>query len=94
MKISVRSVLAFSRAIGSRDLPLDLPAGSTVEQALSELTLQCGEPLSRMLWGKTGKLLPHIRLLVNGQDVGFLSGLATPLHEDDDLTLIPPAGGG
>lgn len=54
-----------------------------------------GEPLSRALLDtETGLPARYVRLLVNGQDVCFMDGLATQLYEDDELLIIPPAAGG
>ncbi len=33
-------------------------------------------------------------ILVNGRNVLHLKGLETELHEDDDVRIFPPAGGG
>jgi molybdopterin converting factor small subunit len=41
---------------------------------------------TRLLW----RLRPRWALLLNGRDVRYLEGLATPVKEGDRLTLLPP----
>jgi molybdopterin converting factor small subunit len=41
---------------------------------------------ARLLW----RLRPRWTLLLNGRDVRYLKGLATPVREGDGLTLLPP----
>jgi molybdopterin converting factor small subunit len=42
--------------------------------------------LAKVLW----RLRPRWALLLNGRDVNYLWGLATPVKEGDRLTLLPP----
>jgi adenylyltransferase/sulfurtransferase len=41
-----------------------------------------------------GRTPPHIKMYVNGQEIGSEDGLRTPLHEGDKLTIIPAIAGG
>jgi molybdopterin synthase sulfur carrier subunit len=36
----------------------------------------------------------YINVLLNGRNIRFLSGLATPLADGDALAFLPPVGGG
>jgi molybdopterin converting factor small subunit len=38
--------------------------------------------------------LPKIRILVNGQDIGFLHGMETELRDGDEVIILPLVGGG
>jgi len=37
---------------------------------------------------------PHVRLMINGQDIGFLDGMETVLHDGDEIIMIALVGGG
>ncbi|MBC7341807.1 MAG: MoaD/ThiS family protein [Clostridia bacterium] len=43
---------------------------------------------------RDGSFQPDITVLVNGRNIQFLQGMATPLNPDDEVTLIPPVAGG
>ncbi len=95
MKVTVRSALTIARALGSRELVVEVPEGTTVERLVADLVRRHGDATRSVLWDEgAGRPLPFVRLLVNGRDIAFLGGLATELKEDDELLMIPPAGGG
>lgn len=83
--------------------PLSLRAGSvgealakvfTATPALRDLALEAlfaEEEVGLWLEPKTlWRLRPRWAVLLNGRDVRYLEGLATPLREGDLLTLLPP----
>lgn len=41
-----------------------------------------------------GSLRPHVNVFVNGESIRYLSGLATPLDEGDEIWLLPAISGG
>jgi molybdopterin synthase sulfur carrier subunit len=41
-----------------------------------------------------GELRRFVNLFVNGEDVRFLQGLATPLKEGDEVSIVPAVAGG
>jgi molybdopterin converting factor small subunit len=41
-----------------------------------------------------GKLSPFVNLYVNGRDVRYTTGLATPVSPDDQVILLPAMAGG
>ncbi len=40
------------------------------------------------------KLLPYVKIMVNGHDVTFLDGLDTRLASQDQIAIFPPIAGG
>ena len=42
----------------------------------------------------TGDPRSFVNLYVNGEDVRFLDGLATPLQPGDEVSIVPAAAGG
>lgn len=39
-------------------------------------------------------ILPHIRIMVNGQTIDFLEGPDTQLQEGDEVLILPQVSGG
>ncbi len=95
MNVTVRTILTFRDILGSRELELFTPAGTTVMDLLQELMRRYGPPLRQVLWdARTESPATYVRILVNGQDICFIEGLGTRLDEGDELLLLPPVAGG
>ena len=68
-------------------------SGGTVAEAVESLLTQF--PAMRPhLTNSQGSLRPFVNLFLDGNNVKDLQGLATPLHPDDLLLLIPSVAGG
>ena len=94
MRIEVRSILKLREALGG-DHFLEVPEGTTVGGLLVKLMETRGEALSPHLFDPDTNLpLPHVRIMVNGQTIGFLNGLKTILNEGDEVLLLPLVAGG
>ena len=50
--------------------------------------------LKERLCDETGELRRFVNVYVNGEDVRFLSGLATPLKAGDEVSIVPAVAGG
>ena len=68
-------------------------AGSTVGEVVTELTAQYPSLKSQLLTDDGG-LNRFVNVYVNGQDVRYLDGLATPVAERDEVRLLPAMAGG
>jgi len=42
----------------------------------------------------TGQLRRFVNVYVNGDDVRFIDGLATPLKDGDEVSIVPAVAGG
>lgn len=67
---------------------------ATVGAALAEGRARFGEPFAAEVFGPDGALSPGVILLVDGRNVHFLQGLATPLDARAEVHLFPPSAGG
>ena len=67
--------------------------GGTVGQLLSDLESQY-PGFHGMLFDERGRLPPHIKVYVNGQEIGTLDGLQTEVNDGDTLAIIPATAGG
>ena len=62
-------------------LPMELPEHSTTEQLLAEIARR---------YPALGEWKPYLRLAVNQS---YISA-AVPLHDGDEIAVIPPVSGG
>lgn len=76
---------------GQKEVDCD---AASVEQLIQRLGERLGERFRQEAFLKDGFLRPDITVLVNGRNIQFLQGMATPLNPGDEVTLIPPVAGG
>lgn len=50
--------------------------------------------LQERLCDETGEIRRFVNIYVNGEDVRFLSGMATPLKAGDEVSIVPAVAGG
>jgi molybdopterin synthase sulfur carrier subunit len=75
---------------GNKEVEL---AGSTVAEVVGALTAQYPS-LRTQLLTDDGALNRFVNVYVNGQDVRYLDGLATPVADRDQVRLLPAMAGG
>jgi len=78
---------------GSKEIEVHVGGRRTARQLLDQLILSY-PGLAQKALAQSGELQAGMNLLVNGRSVRFLNGLDTLLHEDDEVALFPPLGGG
>jgi len=79
-----------AQAGGNKQLQLD---GSTVGELVTALAGQY-PGLSGQLLAAGGELNRFVNVYVNGQDVRYLDGLATPVTDRDEVRILPAMAGG
>ncbi|MGE5124426.1 MAG: ubiquitin-like small modifier protein 1 [Acidobacteriaceae bacterium] len=95
MKVTLHTIMGIKDVIGQRLTEMDLPQGSTVADFLDRMKDKWGDSLSSRLFDSaSGEVLPHVRILVNGQSISFLEGVQTALEEGDEVLVLPPVSGG
>ena len=95
MTIKVRTILNLKKIIGSGEVTLLIPPGSTLKALLGILIEKWGQKLATRICEPDGiRPLPYIRLMVNGRDIAFLNRLDTELQEGDEVLILPPVSGG
>jgi molybdopterin converting factor subunit 1 len=80
MRVRVRLFASYAEAAGRDELDLELPAGATAADCLAAVRAEA--------WAE--RLPPAPALAVNRR---YVKGDA-PLHEGDEVALIPPVAGG
>jgi len=68
-------------------------AASTAGEALSALTIQYPD-LHKQLFTDEGKLRRFVNVYVNDEDIRYLEQEATPVKEDDTISIVPSVAGG
>ena len=95
IRVKIHTTPVLKRIVGQRELEVSLPQGSTLEALLSWMVDIWGEKIALYLFHPDrGSPLPHVRLMINGQDIGFLDGMETVLHDGDEIIMIALVGGG
>ena len=67
--------------------------GATVKEVLAGLYARHGELRERMS-DEDGSLRRFVNVYVAGEDIRFLDGLATPVADGEELTILPAVAGG
>ena len=75
---------------GAREVDAD---GETIGDVLSAL-IATYPSLKDQLFTEDGELNRFVNVYVNGQDVRYLDGTATPVAERDEVRLLPAMAGG
>jgi molybdopterin synthase sulfur carrier subunit len=90
--VSVVRIPQVLRAAAGGNKQLELAGasvGDVVEGLVSEYPSLRGQLLT-----DDGELNRFVNIYVNGQDVRYLDGLATPVGERDEVRLLPAMAGG
>ncbi len=92
--MQVNLYATFRLHAGVKTVPLDLPVGSRVMDAVRAVAGQY--PALRADWlDEQGELHAHVHIFIDGEDVINLpQGLETPLAADAVLDFFPPVAGG
>lgn len=91
MNCTVRIPTPLRRHTGGASV---VPAqGTHIEEVLHDLKLRF-PGLGERLFEGNGQVKSHLNIFLNSEDIRFLDGVNTPLHEGDVLTLLPALAGG
>jgi molybdopterin synthase sulfur carrier subunit len=89
----IRTYATLRDLLGVSAITLPLAGPTDVRDVLDRLAADY-PPLAGKLWDETGNWSGFVTVLLNGRSVEYLQGLATPVHDSDNLSLFPPVGGG
>ena len=95
MKITLHTILGIKQAVGKRQMEIEIPQGSTVEDVVAYMKDRWGEKLSpHFIDSHSGDVHPYVRIMINGRTIQFLDGMDTLLQEGDEVLILPLASGG
>lgn len=89
----IRTYATLRDLLGVNAIDLPLAAQTDIRAVLDRLATDYPS-LAGKLWDATGAWSGFVTVLLNGRSVEYLQGLATPVQDDDTLSLFPPVGGG
>ena len=94
-RVVVRAFGAIRDLVGSREVEIQVGENRTIKDVLRLLVKKHGKVLEdRVFHPSTQEPNPHIRLLLNGQNIALLKGVETTVRDRDVIAIFPPAGGG
>ncbi len=95
MRITIHTILGLMQVIGQKQTEIELPQGATMEDLITHMKEKWGEKLSpHLIDPRNGAIVPHMRVMVNGQTIHFLKGMETLLKEGDEVLFLPMISGG
>lgn len=68
-------------------------SGATLLKCIEQLESAYPGVRERLM-DETGQLRRFVNVYVNGDDVRFIDGLATPLKDGDEVSIVPAVAGG
>ena len=93
--IKVQTILYLKKIIGAPEIEVPVQRGCTLQGFLEKMVNDRGDELASHLFKTNStEILPHLRLMINGRDIGFLDGMNTELHNGDEVLILPPVSGG
>lgn len=93
--IKLQTILYLKRLVGAPEIEISVQRGCTLQGFLEKLVNVRGDELASHLFKPSStEILPHLRLMINGRDIGFLDGMKTELHNGDEVLILPPVSGG
>ena len=72
---------------------VELEAGANLLQALQRLFVVCPGLRDRVLT-ETGETRRHVNIFVGSENVRYLTGLATPIAAEAEISIVPAITGG
>jgi molybdopterin converting factor small subunit len=94
--IKVKLIGALTRLAGTSEVSIQDKRSITVTETIEKLCHRIAntEFKRAIIDPDSGKIGPHIIVLINDRDISALQGLETKLRSHDVLTLIPVSHGG
>jgi molybdopterin synthase sulfur carrier subunit len=93
--IKVQTILYLKKIVGAPEIEISVPKGCTLQGFLEKMVNTRGDELTSHLFKPNStEILPHLRLMINGRDIGFLDGMKTELRDGDEILILPPVSGG
>jgi len=91
----VQTILYLKKIVGAPEIEISAQKGCTLQEFLEKMVTARGVELaSHFFKPNSTEILPHLRLMINGRDIGFLDGMKTELHDGDEVLILPPVSGG
>jgi len=83
----------FAEVVEEREIEVRIEGLITIEDALEDLFDQI-PTLRELVIDEQGKVLNHVQVLCNGEEIRGKNFSRLELRNDDELAIIPPMSGG
>ncbi len=93
MKVQVKFLASLYDVTKVLKTEIELPDNATVMDLIKTIDKAVSPNFSSVILDD-GKLKDQYVVLINGRSIDFLGGLGTRLSNGDEVTFLPPAGGG
>ncbi|MDT7969947.1 MAG: MoaD/ThiS family protein [Vulcanisaeta sp.] len=93
MKVQVKFLASLYDVTKVLKTEIELPDNATVMDLIKTIDKAVSPNFSSVILDD-GKLKDQYVVLINGRSIDFLHGLETRLNNGDEVTFLPPAGGG
>jgi molybdopterin converting factor small subunit len=91
--VSFKSFGPIRRALTSQVLEIEVPIDSTVRQIIDRIVEIGGDEVRRLILDGD-RISGNLIVMLNKKDVATLEGEHTPVHENDEVAVLPHVQGG
>jgi len=92
VKITVVFFGPLGELVGQKEVPFDLPEGSTYGDLLDDIGDRFGHQFHERIWDPQAKVFkPGMLIVGTGRD---LDSRATPLMDGEEIKIVPALAGG
>ena len=81
------------RPLAGGKAEVTVEGANTIEDLITKLD-EAHEGFKARMCDEDGELRRFINIYVRGEDIRFMDGLATPLGDGDEVSIVPAVSGG
>ena len=93
-KITVKFFTTLREITGKKEEKIEFSRNTTLESLLKRLSKKYGKEFNDYIYDELNNVRGHLQFLVNGKSDALNRGKRTLLKDGDQLTILPPVGGG
>jgi molybdopterin synthase sulfur carrier subunit len=94
LKIEVRLFANLRELTKTKTVVENIKSGTSVGDILQKICERLGAKFREQVLDERGGPNENVKILLNGQNIVFLQGVATKLKDGDVIAIFPPVGGG
>ncbi|NWF96387.1 MAG: MoaD family protein [Candidatus Thorarchaeota archaeon] len=93
MRVTIKSFGPVRRALGSNVVDVEVSLGATVADVIRRAVSDRGASAASIILNGND-ISGNLIILLNRRDTDHLQGLLTPVHDGDEITILPHVQGG
>ena len=94
LKVTVKFFTTLREITGKKEEQIEFSRTATLESLLEKLSQRYGKEFNDYVYDELNNVRGHLQFLINGQSAAFQHGKRTSLEDGDQVTILPPVGGG